>query len=118
MRRALSGVFPAAKTLESSPGVSWGRVSACSDWAVTSNFARGQLEPLLCRHHAVRHKGQVQWLPSYVTFHHDLVEMAVGILGDAASGGHPTMVTDLLDPLNSKELSQRVPSAEVCAFWT
>ena len=42
--------------------------------------------------------------------------MAVGILGDAASGGHQAVMTDLLDPLSRKELSQLVPSAEVCSF--
>ena len=30
--------LPVARTLEGNPGVSWGRVSACSDWTVTSNL--------------------------------------------------------------------------------
>ena len=40
-------------------------------------------------------------------FYYDIVEMAVGILGDAASGGHQAVMTDLLDPLSSKELPRR-----------
>ena len=48
--------LPVAKTLENSPGVSWGRVSACLDWTVTSNFARRQLEPLFCSHRTTKQK--------------------------------------------------------------
>ena len=49
-------------------------------------------------------------------FYRDLVEMAVGILGDAASGGRQAVMTDLLDTLNSEELSQLVPSVEACSY--
>ena len=42
--------------------------------------------------------------------------MALGILGDAASGGHQAVLTDVLDPLSNKELSRLVLIAEACAF--
>ena len=49
-------------------------------------------------------------------FNHDLVDMAVGILGDATSGGDQAVMTNLLDTLNSEELAQLVPSADACSF--
>jgi hypothetical protein len=51
--------LPTTKTLENSPRVSWGRVSMCSNWTLTSNFVRGQLEPLLCSHHTTKQKKTV-----------------------------------------------------------
>ena len=65
--KSILWTLPVAKTLENRPGVSWGRVSACSDWTVTSNFARGQLEFLLCSHHTTKQKGQSQWSPYFGT---------------------------------------------------
>ena len=49
-------------------------------------------------------------------FYHDLVDLSVGILGNAFSGSHQAARTDVLDTLNSEELPQLVPSAEVCYF--
>ena len=43
--------------------------------------------------------------------YHDFVDMAVGIFGDATSGGHPSVMTDLLDSLSSEELFQLVSFA-------
>ena len=48
--------------------------------------------------------------------YHDFVDMAVGIFGDATSGGHQAVMTDLIDPFSRKELSQLAPRAEVCSF--
>ena len=42
--------------------------------------------------------------------------MAIGVLGDTSIGSHQAVMTDLLDPLSSNELSQLASSAEVCSF--
>ena len=105
--------LPVVRTLEEDPGVSWGRVSSCSDWTVTSNYASGQLDSLFC-HRSVRRKGQVQWQPSYGTFHHDLVGMAIGILGDTSIGSHHAAMIDLFGSMRSIELSQFAFIAVLC----
>ena len=58
----------------------------------------------------------MQWPRSCGTFYNDFVELSVGILGDAPSGGHQAAMTYLIDTLNSEELPQLVPSVEVCSF--
>ena len=78
-------------------------------------FARGHLDPLLCRHHTTKHPGQTHWSPYFGTFFHDLVELSVGILGNASRGSHQAKVIDLMGTLNSEELPQLAPSAEVCS---
>ena len=47
-------------------------------------------------------------------FYHYLVNLSVGILGDASSGGHQAVMTELLERLNREGLSQLAPSAEAC----
>ena len=49
-------------------------------------------------------------------FYRGMVDLSVGILGDASSGGHQAVMTDLLDTPNSEEFTQFAPSAEVCSF--
>ena len=49
-------------------------------------------------------------------FYHDLVDLSVAILGDAFSGSHQAVMTDLLGTLNREELSLLAISAEVCLF--
>ena len=94
--------------------MSWGRASACPDWAVTSNCARGKLEPLLCRHQAVRRMSSVHWQPA-CKIYHDLVGLALGVLGDTSVGSHhQSVLTDILDSVDEDELSQLLPTAELC----
>ena len=45
---------PQASALWSNPLVSWGRMAQCPTMCLTSIFATGQLDPLLCRHRAVK----------------------------------------------------------------
>ena len=88
----------------------------CSNWTLTFNFVRGQLEPLLCNHHTTEQRKQSHWPPPLGTFYPDLVDLSVGILGDAFNGNQQAMITDLLGTLDSEELSLLASSAEVCSF--
>ena len=82
--------------------VSLGRLVVCSRVSVTSNFARGQLDPLLCRHRAVK---RMSYKPFHLTrtkFIHDLVNIATVILGESSIGSHFSVLIDFWIPYRKK----------------
>ena len=73
--------------------------------SVTRSFARGQLEPLLCLHRAIRNKRHKSSDSIRSKFFHDLTNLATTILGDSTVGSHLSVLTDILDFVPEKELS-------------
>ena len=47
-------MIPQATSLFSESSVSWGRIAQRLDTSMSSSFAKGQLDPLLCQHRAVK----------------------------------------------------------------
>ena len=45
-----------ASAFANNPLISWGRIAQCPTMSITSSFAKGQLDPLLCRPRAVKKK--------------------------------------------------------------
>ena len=58
--------IPQASTLWNDPMISWGRLAQCHTMSLTSSFAKGQLDPLLCRNRAVKTKKRTQLLTWFV----------------------------------------------------
>ena len=49
-------MIPQATSLFSDSSVSWGRIAQCPTMSITTSFAKGQLDPLICRRRAVNKK--------------------------------------------------------------
>ena len=81
-------LVPQAQTLSCNPAVSWGRSAACPALSVTSSFARGQHEPLLCRQRAIKKKTHTSFELKRPKYLHDLANLAATILGESTVGSH------------------------------
>ena len=64
----------------------------------------------------MRKRSSVHWQPSFGQFYHDLVGVAIGVLGETSVGCHQSVLTDLLDSMSADELSQFVSTTELCTF--
>ena len=78
--------------------------------------ARGQLEPLLCRHRAINNNTQTSFEFKQLSFLHDLASLAATILGESTVGSHVSVLTDILDAVPEEELSVFVDEATLCTF--
>ena len=73
--------------------------------SITSSFAKGQLDPLICRHRAVKKKGCKTFEEVRPHFLHDLMDVAPFTLGEPLERPCFSVVEDLLECLDMKELS-------------
>ena len=82
--------IPHASLLWNNPLVSWGRMAQCPTMSITSSFAKGQLDQLLCRHRAVKKKTKKRKAFNTIRpwFLHGLVSVAAFILGESSAGSH------------------------------
>ena len=81
-----------------------------------ATLQKRQLEPLLCRPQVVPKRSSVHWQLAFGQFYHDLVGLALGVLGDASSGSHQSVLIDLLESTSEDELALFVSTTELCTF--
>ena len=72
---------------------------------LTTSFAKGQLDPRLCRHRVVKKKKCTVFNVIRPFFLHDLVSVVAFILGETSAGPHTSILVDLLDCLQLEESS-------------
>ena len=100
-------MIPQATSLFSESSVSWGCIAQCPTTSITSSFAtkKGQLDPLVCRHRAVKKKTCTSFESIRPRFLHDLMDVASFTLGETLEKPCFAVTEDLLECSGKGELS-------------